>query len=347
LNNHLASAIKMAITIIKKRARLKEHRGSKESFAVLLLSFGLLALFFTTVPSSSFAWTNPFSNKTSQGNKLYAQGKYEQALQKYLDAQIDHPDSEVLHFNIGNILFKQQKYQQAEEEYRKASESKDRLIQAKAHYNLGNCKFRQNDFASAAQQYQKALTLDPNDQDAKFNLELAKKKLNEMAKNRTEQKEQENQKEKQGQKGQQKQNDKEQGQQKQPDQATAASGSQDNRGQKSAQKDPNQSPQKDQNQSPLNHNQSPLNQAENLQGQDKSQQPQPQPQEGKDSAPGGGLNAEKQAQEGASSGRMSQKEALMILQPLNEREKAALRQLWLMQQQRQQSERQSEVEYDW
>jgi Ca-activated chloride channel homolog len=125
------------------------------------------------------AWANPLIDKTRQGNKYYTQGKYDAALNEYLDAQLDYPESEVLHFNIGDVLFKQKKYREASEEYHKALQSKNRSTQAKAYYNLGNCKFRGNDFSEAVEQYKKALGLNPNDQESKFNLEMARRKLKE------------------------------------------------------------------------------------------------------------------------------------------------------------------------
>ena len=126
-------------------------------------------------------WKNPFTNKTKEGNKLYTQEKYEEALKEYLDAQLDNPESEALHFNIGNVLFKQKKYKEAGDEYQKACQSRDVSTQAMAYYNLGNCKFRENDLPGAIEEYKKALNLNPQDQETKFNLELARRKLKEMA----------------------------------------------------------------------------------------------------------------------------------------------------------------------
>ncbi len=126
-------------------------------------------------------WENPFANKTKKGNKLYTQEKYEEALKEYLDAQLDNPESEALHFNIGNVLFKQKKYKEAGEEYQKAGQFRNISTQAAACYNLGNCKFREKDLSGAIEEYKKALNLTPQDQEAKFNLELARRKLKEMA----------------------------------------------------------------------------------------------------------------------------------------------------------------------
>ncbi|MGA1875869.1 MAG: tetratricopeptide repeat protein [bacterium] len=144
-------------------------RNRASTGILLLLSFFCLG------------WKNPFTNKVKMGNDLFLQGKLDDALKEYLDAQLDNPESEILHFNIGNILFRQEKYKEAEEEYQKALQAKDISTQAKAYYNSGNCRFREKDLTGAIKYYKKALDLNPDDQEAKFNLEVARKKLKEMA----------------------------------------------------------------------------------------------------------------------------------------------------------------------
>ncbi|MFC1478451.1 tetratricopeptide repeat protein [Candidatus Margulisiibacteriota bacterium] len=53
--------------------------------------------------------------------------------------------------------------------------TKSDLFQANAHYNLGNTFFQQQGFDDAIKQYERTLKINPEDEDAKFNLELAKK----------------------------------------------------------------------------------------------------------------------------------------------------------------------------
>ncbi|MEJ5167477.1 MAG: tetratricopeptide repeat protein, partial [Thermoanaerobaculia bacterium] len=62
-----------------------------------------------------------------------------------------------------------------------------------AYYNIGNCYFQKEDFLNAIEFYKKALDLDPNDEDAKINLELARKKLKDQAKKQQQQQQQQNQ----------------------------------------------------------------------------------------------------------------------------------------------------------
>jgi tetratricopeptide (TPR) repeat protein len=58
----------------------------------------------------------------------------------------------------------------------------DPKLEASAHYNLANTYFRMQDYQKAITGYQEALSLNPDDMDAKFNLELSRKMLKEQIK---------------------------------------------------------------------------------------------------------------------------------------------------------------------
>ena len=131
-------------------------------FIIILLSFNLFA---------------GFASKNNKANKLYLKGQYEEALKKYTDAQIDNPESPILHYNMGNTFYKQKQLDKALEEYNKAINVKDNNIRANTLYNIGNTYFQMNDYLKAIENYKKTLEINPNDQDAKYNIEIARKKL--------------------------------------------------------------------------------------------------------------------------------------------------------------------------
>lgn len=115
--------------------------------------------------------------KVKEGNKYYAQGKFDQALNKYQDALIDDPESPEIHFNIGDALYKKKKYQEALKSYQKALIAEDVLLQSKAYYNIGNTLYRLGRLPESILAYKKALEINPNDMDAKYNLEFVRNKL--------------------------------------------------------------------------------------------------------------------------------------------------------------------------
>ncbi|MFH1824646.1 MAG: tetratricopeptide repeat protein [Candidatus Firestonebacteria bacterium] len=118
-------------------------------------------------------------SKIDKGNKLYKKGKYEDALSKYLDAQIDEPESTILHFNSGDAKYKLEKNEEAIKEFEKATYSKDIKLQSKSYYNIGNSLYRLGKLPESIQFYKKCLELTPNDKDAKYNYEFVQKKIKE------------------------------------------------------------------------------------------------------------------------------------------------------------------------
>ena len=139
--------------------------------------------------------------KIHEGNVLYDQGLYDKALEAYNDAQVDAPDSAELHFNIGNVKYREENYENTIDTYQKSFKTKDIKLEANAYYNTGNAKYRAGEKTSdialwreAMGYYKRAIELDPDDEDAKFNLELVEQKIKEaLSKQPEEQQQQEKQ----------------------------------------------------------------------------------------------------------------------------------------------------------
>lgn len=141
-----------------------------------------------------------------EGNQLYAEERYDEANNKYRDAQLDNPESPIIYFNIGDVEHQKSNYEEALEAYRNAiQKSDDPKLQAQGHYNLGNTLYRLNKLQESILAYQEALKLDPDDEQAKYNLEYVRNKL----KNEAQQQPQDQQ---QNQQQQQQQQDQQQGQ---------------------------------------------------------------------------------------------------------------------------------------
>jgi tetratricopeptide (TPR) repeat protein len=90
-----------------------------------------------------------------------------------------------LNYNLGVANYREKAYEQAVASFsRAASETHSSRLKEKAFYDLGNSYFRLEDYRNAISSYEDALKIDPNDEDAKYNLELAKKKLADQDKNK-------------------------------------------------------------------------------------------------------------------------------------------------------------------
>ncbi len=140
--------------------------------------------------------------KIKEGMKNYKQQKYDLALKGFIDAQIEAPEDAQLSYNIGNAYYKMNNYDEAVKSFlNSAAKAKDIKLQEKSYYNLGNSFYRQGKLQEAVQYYQQALELDPDDTDAKRNLEFVreeiKRRMNE-EKERKEQQQCQNQEQQQG-----------------------------------------------------------------------------------------------------------------------------------------------------
>ena len=120
-----------------------------------------------------------------QGNALYQNGKYAEAAEQYGSASQMLPDAAEIHFNQGNAAYKQQDYGKAREHYTQALQTTDRTLEGKVKYNLGNVEYQQAlqnlqqpqtampHLRSAMTYYRDSLDVDPQQQDARYNLELS------------------------------------------------------------------------------------------------------------------------------------------------------------------------------
>lgn len=88
-----------------------------------------------------------------EGNKLFDEEKYDEAVEFYTKIVEESPDTYILYKNIGNCYFKMEKYDQAEEYYKKVLE-KDPKNQ-EAMLLIGNCYSNRGDDEKALEWYNK------------------------------------------------------------------------------------------------------------------------------------------------------------------------------------------------
>jgi Ca-activated chloride channel family protein len=175
---------------------------------------------------------NPTRDRIAAANQLFKQGKYEEALTKYGDVLVDHPDSPLLNFNMGDANYKAGKYAEAIASFsRVRSDDQATTRAAKTAYNIGNAEYRLaaaaeaekphdalKGYAAALVAYRRAIVANPADQDAKFNYEYVTKKIDDLKKKLEEQQKQQQQQKDQQQQDQQQQDQQKQDQQQQADQ---------------------------------------------------------------------------------------------------------------------------------
>ena len=143
----------------------------------------LVCLMALCLPVSGQA-TSPYQ-AVQQGNALYQSGKYPEAAEQYGSASQVLPDAAEIHFNQGNAAYKQQDYGKAHEHYTQALQTADRTLEGKVKYNLGNVEYQQAlqnlqqpqvampHLRSAMTYYRDSLDVEPQQQEARYNLELS------------------------------------------------------------------------------------------------------------------------------------------------------------------------------
>ncbi|HJQ99198.1 MAG TPA: tetratricopeptide repeat protein [Candidatus Polarisedimenticolaceae bacterium] len=115
--------------------------------------------------------------RTEKGNELYKEGSLDRALEEYGRAQALVPMAPELPYDLGNVLYRQENWAGAAEAYEKALGSAGRGLAPSAAYNLGNALFKDEKYDDAIKAYVRALKTAPSDADAKRNLELALRAL--------------------------------------------------------------------------------------------------------------------------------------------------------------------------
>lgn len=150
---------------------------------ITALLCGLTAL-AASADESADTLTAPYE-AVDRGNAYFGTGDYESARQQYDEAVRLSPNLSVAHFNLGDAAFMDEDFVQAQRSFIEALKSDDPHLISRAQYNLGNVMFQRGLYGmrafrdvigplkSAMSHYREALEIDPDFEDARYNLELA------------------------------------------------------------------------------------------------------------------------------------------------------------------------------
>jgi Ca-activated chloride channel family protein len=134
-----------------------------------------LAGMVVTLIVISTACSTAATDHIDEGNRLLDAGDPENALESFRLAAAEEPDSSAAHYNAAVALHLLGQYQRAISETLRALPIDDPKEASAAYYNLGNHYARDGNMADAANAYRQALILNPNDEDAKYNLEQVRR----------------------------------------------------------------------------------------------------------------------------------------------------------------------------
>lgn len=182
-----------------------------------LLALALLALIATACKPSA-------ERLNEEGNEHFAQEAYLDAIAAYQSAQMTSPELAELYYNAANALYRQGDFANAQTQLEQALQfaaqepSATPALAENSFFNMGNASFNQEAWEGAVAAYREALLRNPDDTDAKYNLELALQQLQQQEQQNEEQ-EQQDEEQDQPEEGESQENESEQsegGEQDQP-----------------------------------------------------------------------------------------------------------------------------------
>ena len=199
-------------------SRFSFFKRNKRTAMIIGLAFVIGQL--SVAPA--FAQDNMSARRhVKQGNKLFQKRDFSEAETSYRKALEKNKENPQALYNLGNALLAQGQDTTAIKFFEQAAKvEKNPLRQSQSFHNLGTILQGRRMFGEAIEQYKQALRLNPNDDDARYNLVLCKHQLENQPNNQQQgdNKNQDGQKEKQEQKQQQQQQQKQQQQEQQKQQ---------------------------------------------------------------------------------------------------------------------------------
>jgi tetratricopeptide (TPR) repeat protein len=113
-----------------------------------------------------------------QGNSEYEDGNFAEAEVEYRKALTENPNYYKGKFNLGDAMYNLENYEESGKIFNELAEANLSPEQkSKVHYNQGNNLMQEQKYGEAVEAFKKSLRLNPDDYDAKYNLEYARKKL--------------------------------------------------------------------------------------------------------------------------------------------------------------------------
>lgn len=139
-----------------------------------------LFLFFTL--SWSMGFSQNIKKEIIKGNDAYKKKQYNEAASSYQKALKKSPDA-TAYYNLGNALYKTDKLDDALKSYdNTVQNSKSYPLKGNAYYNGGVVLQKQNKLGECIKAYKNALKIEPNDEDARQNLQRALQQLKQQQK---------------------------------------------------------------------------------------------------------------------------------------------------------------------
>jgi Ca-activated chloride channel family protein len=278
--------LSLALVLLMAEALLPERAPARGSPRALRRTHPTLATATSTLlclaPMALHASTTSAFQDYNNGNYLAAEEEYDQLAH-------ERPGDQRLRFNAGTAAFRAGAFQRAMSHFTESLRSSELGLQQDAYYNLGNAQFmhgqesadlpeRRAVWEQAVRSFEAAIKLDPEDSNARHNLEYVRQRLEEL---KQEQQQQNEDQQQQDQEQEQEQENQEQqhNQQNQRHQEQEQQHQQDQQQDRNQQHQPQHPPQPDQQQSDQQQKEGDSQDQPENEQQDEPQKSDPQHQQ--------------------------------------------------------------------
>lgn len=175
----------LALLLLLVELFISEMKATRSKKLMAGTAATLLMMFATPV----FGQTE--KEMIKQGNEAYAKKDYPAAATEYSKVVAKNADNATAQYNLGNAQYKGEKKEEAIESYDKAiAKLNTNVEKSNAYYNKGVVLHNDNKLPECIEAYKQALKLDPNNEDARQNLQRALKKQQEQKQDKKDEKEQ-------------------------------------------------------------------------------------------------------------------------------------------------------------
>lgn len=132
---------------------------------------------------SFFGLSQDWRDTLNLARKAYTSKDYDKALGYYQKAQQSAPEGVDLSDEMGQSAYKAKKYDAAEKIYQQNQANKQSSKdQADNYHNLGNTRMKAENYAGAVEAYKEALRRNPSDEQTRYNLSEALRKIKQQSK---------------------------------------------------------------------------------------------------------------------------------------------------------------------
>ena len=196
----------LALILLLAEFAISDRKRSRKPFPVIKTAYrripkigrvagatsvGMLVLLAIIFLGFGGAHASPGGAETA-----YKTGDYDLAMEGYRSETQKSPENPQMQFNLGAAAYKGKQYPEALASFKRALNVQDIHLQNQSYYNMGNTLYRQGEetekqnpqqtiqqWEASIQAYESALKLKPEDQDAEFNKDFVKKRLEALKKN--------------------------------------------------------------------------------------------------------------------------------------------------------------------